>query len=146
MRQVCVRIWKFKMYEYIWRFAILTTIYLSDCAKNYLSWTWIIFPPPNIYGATLFNILEYICHGRLISIQTRSGEKVSLAPLTLSYVLQGSKKNIEKMAPRKLYVLLHHVSTPFLLTFLKKLKFVEWFSWCNKLCCLWEKSKFFSFI
>ena len=75
-----------------------------------------IISPPNISGATLFNILEYICHGRLISIQTRYGEKVSFAPLTLSYVLQGPK-NIEKMAPRKLYVLLHHVSTPFLLTF-----------------------------
>ena len=129
------------MYEYIWSFAIATTRFLSNCVKKktYLSWIWTQnYSPPNISEATLFNILEYICHGRLISIQTRSGEKVSLAPLTLSYVLQGSKK-YRKNGAKEIICPSSSCLHSIFVNIWKKLKFVEWFSWCNSLCCLWEE-------
>ena len=48
------------------------------------------------------------------------------------------------MASKKLNVLRHYDSSPFFFNIWKKLKFVEWFSWCNT-PCLWEESKFSSF-
>ena len=50
-----------------------------------------------------FRIIDYICHGRLITVSSQSVEKVSFAPLTLLryFLVEAIRKTSQKLSPGK---------------------------------------------
>ena len=101
-----------------------------------------LFPPKYIWSNFVQYLRIHLPWKTDINPNSIRGKSFSCS-IDSQLCFTGVQKYIEKMAPRKSYVLRHQVSI--FVNIWKKLKFVEWFSWCNKLCCLWEESKFFSF-
>ena len=73
--------------------------------------TTTLFPSPPILSVYVFllkhiqyfRIIDYICHGRLITVSSQSVEKVSFAPLTLLryFLVEAIRKTSQKLSPGK---------------------------------------------
>ena len=114
------------MYEYIWSFAIAATRFLSNCVKKKLfilnmNTKW--FPPKYIWSNFVQYLRIHLPWKTDINPNSIRG-KSFFCSIDSQLCFTGVQKYIEKMAPRKSYVLRHQVSI--FVNIWKKLKLQSW--------------------